>query len=656
MDVTIARHCVENDPETGLSPLQKNLLFRPEKVRIVDAPTGAGKSYAFQEAMIAGERVLFIVPTRRLAQNLIAGLHESLFREAGWQPEAVNKKLALWTSDATDRIKAQGETNVGSRRVREISGLNTGIEGGEMIVAVPEVVSHLLLRSRMEKGQTDVGVFEILSQFEHIVFDEFHTIAPRGFGLAAVFAKLASEYPGSRAKVSFLSATPLNIQAVLNRLEIPENQITHLEETLTEKGRPVHGNVKLSFRNCENMVSLISGEIAAIQEEIAAERQVVVIYNNLADLQRHLPKLTDTLISAGLSAGQVLLVNSIDDSRVNIVDSDFFSAGRHQQPEKFDMLIATASVEMGVTFRANLLFMEPGFEPLNFLQRYGRAARGNYDGRVIVRIDDILRRRHVWVRTLEKWVSTNAGQTVQIDDLTEVLSHEVRKRFKDCPENGQRHFGKLPNRAAYSAGLYWNVLMNHFSNKGHRWKHLRNHQPKPARLIFAELQKVRRMETDARIGPIAKEWCDRFEKEARTLRDIDKGVRVIDEHGEQWHAREIWLRRNTDILDRFPILVGKDGQEEVCIRGTLGSSLRNKPGFIKATRRVRFPHTEYTAEFTDDPSLVDNWCRALRDSSGPEVMAWERHPQAMAAAEKLVRMTGLVVSDEMAVDACGTIL
>ena len=44
------------------------------------------------------------------------------------------------------------------------------------------------------------------------------------------------------------------------------------------------------------------------------------------------------------------------------------------------VLIATASVEMGVTFRAaNLLFMEPGFEPLNFLQRYGRAARkGHY--------------------------------------------------------------------------------------------------------------------------------------------------------------------------------------------------------------------------------------------------------------------------------------
>ena len=78
MAVTIARHCVGSDPETGLSPLQQDLLTRPEKVRIADAPTGAGKSYAFQRAMIAGERVLFIVPTRRLAQNLIAGLQRKI--------------------------------------------------------------------------------------------------------------------------------------------------------------------------------------------------------------------------------------------------------------------------------------------------------------------------------------------------------------------------------------------------------------------------------------------------------------------------------------------------------------------------------------------------------------------------------------------------
>lgn len=656
MAVTIARHCVGSDPETGLSPLQQDLLTRPEKVRIADAPTGAGKSYAFQRAMMAGERVLFIVPTRRLAQNLIAGLHESLVRDAGWRPEAATKKLALWTSDATEELKAGGETNVGARRVREISGLNTGLEGGEMIVAVPEVVSHLLLRRGMGKGQTDVGVFEILSQFEHIVFDEFHTIAPRGFGLAAVFAKLAAEFSGSRARVSFLSATPLDIGAVLRRLDVPDDRIAHLEETLTPTGRPVHGDVELSIRERGDMVSLLREEIPAIREEIEAGRQVVVIYNRLADLQRHFSGLEDVLTSAGVSAGRALLIDSIDDSRVNIADPGFFAAGRHQPPERFDVLVATASVEMGVTFRANLLFMEPGFEPLNFLQRYGRAARGDHDGRVIVRIEEGLRRRHAWFRSLEKWASSHDDRTVSIGDLTEILTRQVRKRFKDCPEDAQRHFGKLPNRAAYAAGLFWNVLMGHFSNQGHRWKHLKQYQPGPARSVYAMLRKVREMASDPRIGPMVKDWCDRFEAEARTLRDIDKGVRVVNDDGEQWRASEIWLRRNTDILDRFPILMGEDGREEVHIRGDLSSNLLDSPEFIKATRRVRFPHTEYTAELDDDAFLIEGWRRAFRDGGGPESLAWERHPEAMASAEKLVILTGLAVSDDVAVDACGTVL
>ena len=94
MDITVARHCVANDPVSGLSPLQQRLLDAPQKIRIANAPTGAGKSYVFQRAMIEGKRILFIVPTRRLAQNLLAGLLDDLIRD-GWDEEKASKKLAL---------------------------------------------------------------------------------------------------------------------------------------------------------------------------------------------------------------------------------------------------------------------------------------------------------------------------------------------------------------------------------------------------------------------------------------------------------------------------------------------------------------------------------------------------------------------------------
>lgn len=656
-ELTVARHSVKQEGDAGLSPLQQLLIESEKKIRIAEAPTGAGKSYAFQQAIVRNERVLFIVPTRRLAQNLCAGLSESLIRDNGWNEDAVSKKLALWNSDETKRLKEAGEVNIPARRIREVYDLDATREGGEMIIAVPEVVSYLLLRYRPEKGQSDVGVFEMLNTFEHIVFDEFHTISPRGFGLAALFAKLAAEHP-CRAKVSFLSATPLDIAPVLQRLDVAENEIAELHEELTDEGRAVHGDVRLSLCDCESLPDLIRLHTEAITHEIAKGRQVVIIYNRLADLQLHLPELEQIFRGAEIHPGRVLLVNSIDDSRVNAGGNGFFVAGRHEDPEAFDVLVATASVEMGVTFRANLLFMEPGFEPMNFLQRYGRAARGPHDGHVLVRFDDKMLNKMPWFRQLKRWTEKHQNDTVAIHDLTNVLSQASQKRFKDCPEEGAKHFGKLPNRAAYSSGLYWNVLMGHFSNIKYRWEHLKAHQPKPATRIYWLLKTVREMVSDREFGDSVKDWCDRFENEARTLRDIGKGLRVLEDEarGDVFYAQEVWLRRNTDILDRFPLLMADDGLEEIRISGKLGDFLLEKGNFVKATRNTKFPHTPYTVILRDDAFIVKEWAREFRKGAGADPLAWELYPEAMAAAEMLVRLTGLIVSDDEDVDAGSGVL
>ncbi len=83
MELTVSRHCV-TQMENGLSPLQQALVEEPKRVRIVDAPTGAGKTYALQKALLHDKRILFIVPTRRLAQNITASLINDLVKTAGW--------------------------------------------------------------------------------------------------------------------------------------------------------------------------------------------------------------------------------------------------------------------------------------------------------------------------------------------------------------------------------------------------------------------------------------------------------------------------------------------------------------------------------------------------------------------------------------------
>ena len=57
---------------SGLSPMQGRLLRSKKLARLVSAPTGSGKSYAFMRAVLDEDaHVLFIVPTKRLLQNLI---------------------------------------------------------------------------------------------------------------------------------------------------------------------------------------------------------------------------------------------------------------------------------------------------------------------------------------------------------------------------------------------------------------------------------------------------------------------------------------------------------------------------------------------------------------------------------------------------------
>ncbi len=649
VSLTVARHSVESLPGSGLSPLQRDLIESPAKIRIAHAPTGAGKSYAFERAMIdRGDRILFIVPTRRLCQNLAAGLAESL-EEAGWTGRAVKEKIVIWNSDETRRLRQEGETRVGARRVREIGQLNDAIPGGEMIIAVPEVPSYLLLRYSMDKGLTDKGVFDILNDFDHVVFDEFHTISPRGFGLAGLFAKLAAVHP-SRARISFLSATPVDIASVLKRLGVPESAVEHLSEKLVPEGRAVHGDVRLSFVRCGEMAELVAERIPDIRGETEKRRQVVIIYDRLIDLQSQRDRLEEMFRKAGYAEGRILLIDSIDDSRSGQDPGGFFRVGRGEDPMNFDVLIATSSVEMGVTFRADLLLMEPGFQAMNFLQRYGRAARGDFDGAVWVRVDDKALKKRDWFRRLARWAEKHRDETVELDAIRDVLTADIQKRFADCDADRPAHFGRMPNRAAHVSGLYWNVLMNHWSNIGGRWKHLKEHSPKSARTIYALLRTVRGMEKDRDFGESAKNWCDRFEAEARVLRDIDASLRIIEEEGRGavFHASHRWLRRFSGILDHYPLVFGADGEEEIHIPGRLTDHLEMDRPFVPATRSALFPHTPFPEVLKDDAYLVESWRRVFRKTVGVAAMAWDEYPEAMKAAEKLVALTGLVVSEDSA--------
>lgn len=671
MELTIKRHCVAV-LDNGLSPLQQQLLQEPKRVRVVDAPTGAGKTYAFIKALLAGSRVLFIVPTRRLAQNIAASVINDLIK-AGWGRTLAEQKLAVWSSDQTAILREQGEEHIRGLRVRQIQQLNPRLQGmSEIIVAVPEVVSQLLLRGHperpqtgLDKGQAGFSVLDVLEYFDHIVFDEFHTIEARGFGLAALFAKLASVTTElntvgyGRAKISLLSATPLNIKPTLQALGVPDTEIAQLKEVLTEGAhdRALHGDVRLVLHEQSTMPALVVEYLSVIQNAVSQQQQVVLIYNALADLRRDLPLLLSHFQTMSIPANQVLVINSIDDSTQQ--SHQRYHSGRRQNPDDFSILIATASVEMGVTFRAaNLMLMESGFAPLNFLQRYGRAARRGADGLVVVRLDNASLERQPWLRALQTWVSTYENQTVAILELSQVLSQEAQQSFQSEMDNpASLYFGSLPQQAIYTSGLYWQLLLRHPSSSKHRKDHLLQHQPAISKWVYSKLRQLEPLLQDSLYAKPAKQWQTLLFMQAMQLRDIGKSVLVIEADGRELKIDRVWLERETDIMRRFTPRYDEHEQEYFQLQGELDDYLLDDKNRTMRRLNVYFPHTKHCIELARDHRLISEWRKVLTNQRDDDTeAAWEDYPEAMQAAEQLVIFTGLIPSSDTEVSASTTSL
>ena len=125
-------------------------------------------------------------------------------------------------------------------------------EDAQFIVATPESVALMLLRAPSSgHGSDPFGVSHLTQFFDHIVFDEFHSIDARGFGLCA-WLPVPCTAAQVGARVTFLSATPIDLLPTLAALGIPRDCIAVAEETVLDcpgdsappGTRILHGDVR----------------------------------------------------------------------------------------------------------------------------------------------------------------------------------------------------------------------------------------------------------------------------------------------------------------------------------------------------------------------------------------------------------------------------
>ncbi len=550
---------------SGLSPMQERLLRSEKLVRLVSAPTGSGKSYAFMRAVLDEEaRVLFIVPTKRLLQNLIEdarGQAREKLGERGWaerQIEAwIEERILEWSGNQVGAAR-EGLPAV---RVRQLLNVGAPSDAG-VVFAIPEVVVSMISGVRV-RGAGAINPFFYLRAFDHLVFDEFHTIDDRSFGLAALFALLAVEE--RQGKVSFLSATPIDVTKVLERLGVGSGDIEQISEEVVTghppDHRPIHGDVTLGWSE-SSIVEALSCNLETVQASISEGGTVIVIYDSLQRLKVEEPAIRAMLSGIGVRDENVLSINSIDDSRRKPGEP---RRGRpYTDPREYAVLLCTSSVEVGVTFHSTLMVMDPGHRLASFVQRVGRVSRGMRNGRVIVSIPEGRRNRHAWTRNIAAMIERS--DAIDVRTFTAEILRDARRRLEPTRRETKTgptaegsavpFFGRASWRGAFWAALF--VVAVQRTRMGvQRGARNRLHGLSPGIVEFVnakitEILSVREVNDclPLRAQP-HKAWVDALFRMALAYRDIGATIEVVDPNGDRRTVQESFLRRTTDVLDRF---------------------------------------------------------------------------------------------------------
>lgn len=578
--------------------MQERLLRSEEHVRLVSAPTGSGKSYAFMRAVLdEGAHVLFIVPTKRLLQNLIEDGREQArnrLRERGLDDVQtcawIDQRIIEWSGNQG------GDESVSLFATRTRQLLDAGADSaGRVIFAIPEVVVSMISGIRVT-GASAVNPFLYVRHFDHIVFDEFHTIDDRSFGLACLLSMLAvSEH---RGKVSLLSATPIDVTKVLDRVGVGTDEVETIAEEVVEGHpaghRPIHGNVTVSVRSC-SLSESFALSIDAVRASIARGSTVIVIYDSLRRLKQDEPSIRSTLAQGGVAHARILLIDSIDDSERKAGEPR--RGRRYEDPRGYDVLLCTSSVEVGVTFRSTLMFTEPGHGLASFVQRVGRVSRGADDGEIIVSLSERRRDRSAWTRRIASVVQDHDELNVQ-DFIGEML-RDVRRRLeptrKEVASDTASDGAETPfYRRASWRGMFWAALFivavrrKKMEVQKEANARLREIAPGVVRFVEAKIGEILSVEVvNDSLRPRSqphRRWVDALLESALAYRDIGATIVVVDPNGTRHTVSESFLRRATDILQRH-IAADDDGERLVQLMSrTLDEEIRAFPGNQDAQR------------------------------------------------------------------------
>lgn len=339
-----------------------NIHQQEEDCLIINAPTGAGKTYGFglptlsSEAGISGRsKTLIISPTNALIKQTWNDLGEV------W-----SKRISVNSFSAKD-IRETG--------LKRPQKMFERIREHDITVTNPDLISLLVAgfyyryvdNTRLRQWS------DIFKNVSTIIFDEYHLYSEEELAKMLCFIALAKGTGNTAIKNAFASATPNEkLKPLLGRFGFSYREM--VEEMQGGRGgneryRPTKGKVNLVFTD-RNILD-------SIEEEIPHKGRTLFLFDRVVGCERGIEKLKS------------LGVNETDWKEYTGFETKAIKKHNEIADENAPYIMATCAAEQGLNMEVDIAHIEPGMFLENFWQRFGRAARRGREGTVIVHTEPV---------------------------------------------------------------------------------------------------------------------------------------------------------------------------------------------------------------------------------------------------------------------------